>query len=283
MKYAEEIDWNNVWKKKTDEHNLAMPIDCGSMWQSRDAAKRFWQMASRSSSKRLDKTLAGFELNKSSRVLDIGAGPGNLTIPFSSRFAHVTAVEPAKGMVELLRENCAKQKIDNITVVQKKWEDFEIQNDLKAKCDLVVASFSLGFSDLKQAILKMIKSSSKYICLLWFAGEPDFEKQSRIIWSRLHNTPYIASPKVNILYNTLYQMGIYPEMSVFPMHSEASFSSIQDAVNQFAPRFLIEGNNQEKILYEYFESNLEKINGNYVHKHSSVRVKIWWNKNLLSE
>ena len=52
-----------------------------------------------------DRSLERYRLEmEESRVLDIGAGPGTLAIPFDQKVAHVTAVEPAECMCSVMRE-----------------------------------------------------------------------------------------------------------------------------------------------------------------------------------
>ncbi len=270
------IVWNDVWKNQVEERLRIVPVDCGAIWKSNEAAEKFWIMTRKNQNDRTVKTLERLDLDQNSRVLDIGAGPGNLAIPFALKFAHVTAVEPADGMLNLLKKNAEKESIRNITCVQKKWEDFEIEKDLEAPCDLVIASFSLGMADIGNAIKKMIEASAKYVCLMWFAGETHWEKDYKKLWPKLHNEEYISSPKIDVLYNVLYQMGIYPELSSFPFSTENSFSSLEEALNHFKSGFKIKNEKQEKILLEYLEKSLEVINGKFVRKGSSTRVKVWW-------
>ena len=85
-----------------------------------------------------------------SRVLDIGAGPGTLAVPLSGVVQHVTAIEPAQGMVDCLQENIRISGIKNITVLTETWEDVDISKDINPPFDVVVASYSLGFPDLRK-------------------------------------------------------------------------------------------------------------------------------------
>ncbi len=253
-------------------------MDCPSKWDDKDSARKFWEMTQKNNEKRLERTLEGFELDETARILDVGAGPGNLAIPCAKRFAHVTAVEPAKGMVDLLMENAEKEKIKNLTPVQKKWEAFNVAADLDAPCDFVIASFSLGMADMEEAVLKMMDASSKYICLLWFAGESEWDSHSRILWSKLHNLTYVPIPKVDVLFNLLYQMGIHPQMSVFPLSSETIFTSLEDALRHFSSLYRVKNPHQNKILADYLEQTLKRVGGKWVQKNRSTRVKLWWSK-----
>ncbi len=142
-----DIDWNEIWAKQMERNRESSPgRDCARIWESRDRALRFWDMC-RQERSRIDRAVWEMDLSPQSRVLDIGAGPGTLAIPMAQKAAWVTAVEPAKGMVCVLREKMAEFGTSNINVVQKRWEEVDVQADLQPPYDVVIASFSLGMQD----------------------------------------------------------------------------------------------------------------------------------------
>ncbi|WP_298866487.1 class I SAM-dependent methyltransferase [uncultured Microbacterium sp.] len=59
-------------------------------------------------------------LTPDTTLLDIGAGPGTITLDFASRVAHVTAVEVSEGALDLSRSLAAKRGVTNI--------DFAVQD-----------------------------------------------------------------------------------------------------------------------------------------------------------
>jgi len=100
-----KINWNKLWEEMMELQNKThMNTDCTNMWKRKENARRFWEM-SLENKDRIEKTLAGMALTPESRVLDIGAGPGSLAIPLAERVAHVTAVEPSEGMMEIMKQN----------------------------------------------------------------------------------------------------------------------------------------------------------------------------------
>ena len=48
-------------------------------------------------------------------VLDIGAGPGRITIPVADRVKGVTALDASKDMQEVLKKNANKAGLSNVT------------------------------------------------------------------------------------------------------------------------------------------------------------------------
>ena len=270
------IDWNEVWMQKMEAQKRAsLNTDCESIWQKKESARRFWEMA-RKQKDRIEKTMQGMTLTPDSRVLDIGAGPGTLAIPIAEKVAHVTVVEPAEGMMGVLKENIETYGIENINCVYKDWEAVDAEMDLYGPYDVVFASYSLGMKDIRASIRKMMDVSSGYIYLYWFAGETSWDMHSRKLWPSLHGYEYQQGPKVDVLYNVLYDMGIYPEMEVFPFEHVQNFSSLDEAVENFKPSYAVGSEEQEEILRAYLKESLEEENGILVNRGWSTRVKLWW-------
>lgn len=270
------FDWNEIWKNMVESQSRnAFNTDCGNMWKRKENAKRFWEMSVKNRD-RIEKTISEMPYTSESRILDIGAGPGSLSIPLAQKAAHVTVVEPAEGMMEVLKENLETYSIQNIACVYKDWESVEINSDLCPPYDLVFASYSLGMKDIRASIEKMIQVSSGYIYLYWFAGETPWEVHSKKLWPSLHGCEYSQGPKVNVLYNVLYNMGIYPNMQVFPFEHENRFRTFEEAVEYFKPQYSVSSQDQEEILKSYLYGILKKENGTFVQRGWSIRVKLWW-------
>lgn len=274
----ETIDWNEVWKGQMQRNKDSSPArDCSRIWESRDSAQRFWNMSQENRS-RVDKTIWSTDTSPHSRVLDIGAGPGTLAIPFAQKVAHVTAVEPAEGMVSVLKEKMAEYGLKNIGIVQKRWEDVSVKDDLQPPYDVVIASFSLGMKDIRSAIEKMVQASSRYVYLYHFAGTTPWDLQWKELWSKMHGKEYQPGPKSDVLYNVLYQMGIYPNVRTFRLQHSQRYSSLDEAVEALSPQAQVETEEQAAILREYLRHTLKEENGSLVLPASSIRVKIWWEK-----
>ena len=273
-----DIDWNLVWKSQVEENRASSPgRDCARIWESRESALRFWNMCRKERS-RIDQTVWETDMSPSSRVLDIGAGPGTLAIPFAQKAAHVTAVEPAEGMCSVMKEKMAEFGVSNIDIVQKRWEDVDIASDLSAPYDVVIASFSLGMKDIRAAIEKMVLASSRYVYLYHFAGLSSWDIQWQMLWPKLHGKAYRLGPKSDVLYNVLYQIGIYPNIRSFRLEHNQPYDSLDEAMAALAPQAQAESEEQKALLKDYLNGVLKKEEGKLVVPGSSIRVKIWWDK-----
>ena len=275
------INWNEIWKNqasKNIESNNAM--DCACIWQKKENARQYWE-AVQNNKEQTQKTIKGLALTPDSRILDIGAGPGTLTIPVSHKVTHVTAVEPSEGMMSVLLDNIAEYGIDNVKCVRKRWEDVDVTADLDGPYDVVIASYSLGMPDIKEAMQKMMDASSRYVYVYWFAGEPSWDTHYRALWPSLYEADYQPGLKCDVIYNVLYQMGIYPHMEVSPVEHINRFYSIEEAIEHFRVHYSITTDHQESVLKDYLQGVLEKNNDSLVMRNLYTSVKIWWEKHVV--
>lgn len=274
-----EIDWNLAWKcseqKKNKKSDFVTSVE---RWSDPERCKKSDRKAKENNWSESWKRICNLDITPDSTVLDIGAGPGNLTIPLSSIVRHVTAIEPAPGMIDCLQENIRALGITNIDVITKTWEDVDIYSELRP-VDIVIASYSLGFSDLKEALMKMNAISSNYVYLFWFADmQSPWRQNYGEIWERLFGVPCSEKRKPNIIFNLVYQIGIYANIEVTEEVLVTSFSSIGEAVHDQSSGLKLRTAEQKSVLTDYLYEKLQYKNGQYLLKRRSYQAKIWWKK-----
>jgi len=275
-------DWNEIWKHQVEQNELEKGgSDYQGLWKDRSGAERFFKRSEGPSRdhNRITKTLANLPIARSSRILDIGAGPGSLAIPMAKRGVHVTAVEPADGMADILEERIQNEGLTNIQVIRKAWEDC-IPKELGGPFDITIASYSLGMKDLRQAIKSMENATRGTIALYWFASETPWEQDMAALWPVLHGRPYAGMPKCDILYNVLYQMGIFPNAVVFPIEYHDKYRTLEEALDHYRER-LRAGSNHDAILRRFCERRLIQVPDGYTIRETSMRVKFWWDTRIL--
>lgn len=272
-----EIDWNSVWIER-QKCSIASGRGggCSQAWQEKAAAEKYLQRAMNgyAAQERLRDLLAS--VKPGGRVLDVGAGPGNLAIPLSKVASHVTAVEPAAGMAAVFQDQIRDQAIENIHLVHKKWDDVDERLDLRPPYDLTFASYSLGMVDLRAALEKMIAVTTHEIVIYWHAGDQAWDREALFLWPALHHKEHYPIPKSDLVFNVLYQMGIYPEVRVLRSETKHTYPSFEDAVVEFAQRFEIQTESQYQLLREYLVGELVEEDGCVVQKYQHTGMKISW-------
>lgn len=274
---ASSVDWNRIWQRQMMKNILSEGNrDCVGYWNDERDAERYWREAQEHDFGRIGKTLKSLDISRSSRVLDIGAGPGVLTIPLAHRIKHVTAVEPSPGMMSVLQRKVRQFSLNNVRCIHKRWEEVDVEEDLSPPYDLVVASFALGMLDLASALEKMQRVAGRCVCIYWFAGEPSWDVHFRNLTTLLHGTDYHPMPGCDVLFNVLYQMKIYPCLLTFPYTQTRKFASLEEAVDHYAPKYRAADGRQKGLLRDYLREVLEAENGFYLMRHNATCAKIWW-------
>ena len=274
-----DVDWNSVWKQLYEKNAECRGRgDCASIWSTRDRARAFLAQ-SRERPDRILQDIEGLPIKADSRVLDIGAGPGTMAVPLAERVAHVTAVEPAAGMAEMMSEHALERGVKNLSIIRKRWEDVDYKKDLEGPYDIVIARHSLGMPNIKEAIKAMCEASSEWVYLFWFAGSTGWEKAMIDLWPKLHGREYRSGPKADVLYNVLYSMGIYPNMETVQMEYARKFSDINAAVNEFREQYMISSPAQEEILQGHLQARLTKTGDGLQDSMMTRQIRLWWNVN----
>lgn len=275
-----EIDWNEAWKKP-ESGSLKKKgfLTCSDRWSDPDRCRKFSNSIRANNFAGSQGRIQAMRIKPDSRILDVGAGPGTLALPLAGMVRHVTAVEPSECMRTCLSETMDELDIRNITLVPKLWEDVDISKDLAAPYDVVVASYSLGFPDLREGLLKMAEVSSSYVYIFWFADMiSPWQKNYGDIWEKLYGIPIKAYQKPNVIFNLLHQMGIYANVEVTKEEQIQRFSSLEQAVKDQGAGLNLETRKQYEILGEFLEKRLQVEGGEYVLRNISPRAMIWWKK-----
>ena len=275
-----EIDWNEAWKKPKSSCTRNKGIlTCTDRWSDPDRCKKFSQSIRENNWAASRARISAMEIDPDVRILDIGAGPGTLAVPLAGMVRHVTAVEPSECMRDCLNETINELGIQNISVVPKHWEDVNLTEDLTPPYDVVVASYSLGFPDLREGLHKMEQASCSYVYIFWFADMVSpWQKNYGDIWEKLYKIPFENGKKPNIIFNLLHQMGIYANVEVTKDEHVQRFLSITEAVQDQGAGLNLKTQEQYDILRDYLVTRLEREGDEYVMRSIFPQAKIWWKK-----
>lgn len=196
-------------------------------------------------------------LDPEDTVVDIGCGPGRLTIPIAKKVKSVTAVDVSSNMLEECMKNAKREGVSNIRTIKTNW--LERENETKIGMhDIALASRSVGFSD----IIRLNNIARKYAFIMCFASGPslreiqlDFLKGIEEL-TQLPKKSEDFNPRIfgyNVNFNILYDLGFDPNVVILDDGFERDYSSREEAYEDL--RFV--GNIPEKYE-EIYRSNVDK-------------------------
>lgn len=149
-------------------------------------------------------------LKKRDLVVEIGAGSGVITSALAHRVAHVIAIEPDEETAKKLRANLEKHQIENVTVVEQDFRDyqlpdepykifanppFHLSSEILHKLIAAPTPPSAIYLILqKQFALKLLNNTRHYTSQLGFALTKDYETRIRLPLKPTDFTPPPAVP-----------------------------------------------------------------------------------------
>ena len=241
-----EIDFPNLYSRQMEN----------STFQGKNAAdwdeKSKNYLASMKESDYVKRMMEVIDLTGAETVLDIGCGPGTLSVPLAKKLKRVFALDYSKGMLASLAEACRAQGVENVIPLNRSWE--EEWSDIP-QADIVIASRSLEVKEIKKALEKIVSKAKRKVYLTFKVGGSFVDEE--ILESIQRQV--IPRPDYIYLVNTLHQMGIYAKVdfirsknSKFKSNDSESFiQKVRWSLGELTPV-------EEEALKSYFQNVYHK-------------------------
>ncbi len=231
--------WQEVRRRKTGQRKT--PED----WNKRAAgfARRH------KGSVYVKEFLKKLPLSPALSVLDMGSGPGTLTIPLARKVKKVTAVDFSSKMLTILADRATKDGLDNITTHQGAWED-DWQTLGLGQYDLIIASRSLAVDDLRGALNKLRQAARGWVFIGDRVGSGPFDPAMFAAIDR----PFHPGPDYIYTINILYQMGIHAQLDFIDLPPGHSYKTREEAIDSWAWMFHdLTAEENDKLKYHLTE------------------------------
>lgn len=174
-------------------------------------------------------------LTEQDSVLDVGAGTGRFALALAPFVRQVTALEPNGSMLGYLRAEIQASRLDNIAVIQARWED--ASSDVRA--DNVICSHVLyPILDIVPFLQKLNRASQR-ACYLYLRAT-HIDELTAPLWRHFHNDERQLSPGYIHVLDILYELGIYAQVEVIRVPFTLNYPSVQDAEDELVEQLIIE-------------------------------------------
>jgi 2-polyprenyl-3-methyl-5-hydroxy-6-metoxy-1,4-benzoquinol methylase len=210
------------------------------------------------------------ELNEEQSFLDIGAGNGRWAIPAAKIASKVTAVEPSNSMLEMLHENIVKEELDNIRIVQGRWEETDVEPH-----DIVSCTHAIYETKDFATFIRKMEGRARERCYL-VLRLPPHDGITGQLFQKIHGHPY-DSPNAHLAYNALYSMGIYPNVLVEEEMHNWSDSTFEEAFSRAKRHLNVrETGEYDDLIRETLTKRLTLHGGFYIWPDGMRAVLFWW-------
>lgn len=269
----DDIDFQKLWEKARTKRS----------WSSKK--ENHWDKKADSFARRnrrspyIDHVLKKLLFLPEQTVLDIGCGPGTLSLPIAQGVKKVTALDYSAKMLEILEKTAERKKIKNIHTVKCRWEDDWTKHNIFPH-DICIASRSLNVPGLTDALIKINDFATKTVYLIDRITPTPFEPEIFEAVGR----KFESGPDYIYTLSILYQLGIHPHVEIVSLDSQFSYESYDEMFNTYKWMLKETTEKEDSLLHTYLKNkSTTDENGQITIRRSqpSRWALISWNKELI--
>lgn len=186
-------------------------------------------------------------------VMDVGAGGGRLALPLATKCARMVAVEPSSSMCQVLREQASDSGIENVTLVEARWEEAQVE-----VVDIVLCAHVVYVvADIETFVRKLEANARGKVLVLLFQDAP--QSQLYPLWELIHGEKRIPLPSLPHFQDVLSQLDIAASVEMLPELPPRGFDDREHALEQLTDRlYLAPGSSQLAKLEEILPGLLQE-------------------------
>ena len=273
----EELNWREVWEEKQKQRTRPLKIVYDKDFRAKFAEDYSEQAKYNNYEYGRKATEALSEmLDEDFEVLEIGAGPGTLTIPFAETVKKVVAIESSEMAVDYLRRNIKESQVENVEIMNRNWMEVD-DREIKDRFDLVVCShFLWQVHDLEKHLEKMENASRKYCAVIQPAGRDSMVKE---MWTKITGESYNGEfdPDADYFaYPILRQWERLVNVRAMNYSIERNFEQEVRYIASFIGKYVEVDSHIKKIIVQY-------VSEKGLHKEKRSAVVMWWRMVLPKE
>ena len=205
-------------------------------------------------------------------ILEIGPGPGTLTVPLSKMVKKIIGIELSEVNIKHLKENLKQNHLKNVEIINKDWGKVD-NKEIEAKFNLVVCShFLWQTEDIERLLKRMEKASKKYCVIIQPCCRGERVKE---VFEEICNQKYKGQfePDADyFVYLILREWGRIINVRHFDYTFIRNLEEEIRYIASFIGRFTEVNQSVEEKIREYLLKKSE--NGKYREKKQAVVM--WW-------
>ncbi|RCV63064.1 16S rRNA A1518 and A1519 N6-dimethyltransferase [Methanophagales archaeon] len=183
-----ELNWREVWGEMQKQRMRPLKITFDPEFRAKfaDDYSEMVKYKNYDYGRKATEALSEI-LDKNFEVMEIGAGPGTLTIPLAKKVRKIVAVESSETAVKYLRMNMKESRIENVEIMNENWLEVD-DREIKGKFNLVICShFLWQMKDIEKHFKKMEQALREYCAVIQPAGRDNLVKE---MWTKITGESY---------------------------------------------------------------------------------------------
>ncbi len=204
--------------------------------------------------------------------LDIGSGCGTLTLPLASAGKRVTALDSSTAMLELLRTEAERQKLDNIKIQNREWGVGKI-----AAHDAVIISNVPALVREREGFLEEVSAiARKFVFIIESAGPGADKFYYKELYPMLFGREFPARRDYLSTYSKLHALGIYANVRIIEYDFDQPFDDLNEAVEFWKEYLGLVTGEFDDILKTFLQKKLVQTRTGLKAPFRKRSAIIWW-------
>jgi ubiquinone/menaquinone biosynthesis C-methylase UbiE len=166
-------------------------------------------------------------------VLDVGAGPGRFTVAIAPHAARVTAVDPSRKMLQMLRRRAREAGLSNVKTVHGRWQDVDVP-----PADVVLCSHVLPLIPDAAGFVEKLQAAARTRVLLYI-GAYAADGYMDPFWRHFHGKPRRPGGTYLDALAVIEEMGIRPQVEVVELPVRTRYDTVADAVENYLDQLVL--------------------------------------------
>ncbi|QSX33198.1 class I SAM-dependent methyltransferase [Shewanella avicenniae] len=235
-------------------------------WDSR--AEKMAELCANKQDPYLQQLLAKIDLTGAKSLLDVGCGPGTVSLNVADKLNHVCGIDYSTGMLEVAQRYASQQQLSNVEFIRRAWEDD--WHDLP-QCDIAVASRSTLVADLKAAMIKLNNQAKQRVYTTHTVATSFVD----VAIQRAIGRPVVELPNYIFAVNILYQLGIYAKVDFIRgpncRNQTSSYEAFAESVSWSLSGL---SDDEQQRLFDYYQT--QKRHGDVLVTPTKDWALVYW-------
>lgn len=203
----------------------------------------------------------------SESFLDIGSGPGTLSIPLAEADKLVTALDPSKNMIDALREENSE-----IETINAAWGEVELKGH-----DAVICANVPELLKGNEEFLSTVASLAAKFVFLVCGADPMADKfYYKELMPLIFKEDFKPRSDYLKTYSTLHDLGIFANVEIIEYDFDQPFVDLDEAVEFWKEYMGIVTEEHDTTLKGFLEEKLIRDNNGLLAKFHKKSAVIWW-------
>ena len=159
-------------------------------------------------------------------------------------------------MASVLLQQAREHGIDNVSVVQARWEQAQVEPGDIVLCAHVIYTVT----EIEQFVRKLEAHARERVVIVLYDAAP--QSQTYSLWNQVHGVERLPLPSLSEFEEVLAQLGISAGVDRLTPQPPQGFDSLEQAAAQLSSRLYVdEGGPQGKQLEEVLREALQESDG----------------------